>query len=712
MKKSLLVLAIVSFFGSSMSAQCTTANQSINATFGSLPACWTLVSYASIYASKLRVTSSYQSPDAIFVLPKTVNAQGILNFVASNTTNGQQGYGNFTIGAVSDPSNMASFEPIATINIYPTSSGGYIVSKAYTVDLSAYTGSHQYIAFKLPGNTSYNRTINFISFDYESGCISTVVDAIAQDYTVQLDNTGNASIDTSDINNGSNSDCDGLVLSLNQTTFDCSDIGNNTVILTATDNQGNTDTAHATVTVLAAINDETVTADDAEVCVGGFTDITTGSSIVGINYSLKDYGTGNVITGPLVGTGSSLSFSTGSIDSVSTFEIYAETKSPWTGLSFDGVDDLLTLDNNGRGITTQLTFSSWVKTSFSSAANFLAGKYNGASGFIVYINTNGKLLIDGRDDTGAYKSSGASTTVVNDGNWHYLSGTINISTGKWSIYVDGVLENSSTHAAGTTLANTAVLSVGNYLTNKFSGEVDEVSLWNVELGQASIDQYKSNCLTGTEIGLVGLYNFNEGSGLTVTDLSSYGLNGTLSGMDASNWVSNNFSCGTACNFTMTDVVTVSLLGANDITTSVNMETITANQAGATYQWLDCDNSNAVIASETNQDFTASSNGNYSCEVTVGCRVDTTACVSILTVGTDEINLNRIVLYPNPSHSVVNISGIDKSAMNLITVTDIKGKTVLTFKYQTQLNVEALEMGIYFVQIKTSTGVTRSSFVKK
>lgn len=695
-----------------MSAQCTTANQSINATFGSLPSCWTLVSYASISASKLRVTSSYQSPEASFVLPKTVNAQGILNFVASNTTNGQQGYGNFTIGAVSDPGNIASFEPIATINIYPTSSGGYIVSKAYSVDLSAYTGSHQYIAFKLPGNTSYNRVINFISFDYESGCISSVVDAIAQDYTVQLDNTGNASIDTTNINNGSNSDCDGLVLSLDQTTFDCSDIGTNTVVLTATDNQGNTDTAHATVTVVAAIDDETVTADESEVCLGGSTSITLGSSIVGINYTLKDDASNTVIDGPSVGTGSALSFNTGSIDSVSTFKVYAETKAPWTGLHFDAVNDLLTLNNNGRGITTQLTFSAWVKTSFSGAANFIAGKYNGAAGFIMYLNANGQLLIDGRDDTGVYKSSGVSSTVVNDGNWHYLSGSINISTGKWAIYVDGVLENSATQVAGTTLANSADLSIGNYLTNKFTGEIDEVSLWNIELDQTSIDQYKSNCLTGAEIGLVGLFNFNEGVGATVTDLSSYGLNGTLSGMDASNWVSNDFSCGTTCSFTMTDVVTVTLIGANDISTSTNMLTITSNQSGATYQWLDCGNSNASIPGETNQSFTATSSGSFSCEVTVGCRVDTSACVGIIAVGSEEIEENSVLLYPNPSHSVLNIAGIESEEMTLIRVTDIGGKTVLSFQQQSQINVEALEAGLYFVQIETNYGVEIVQFVKK
>ena len=35
--------------------------------------------------------------------------------------------------------------------------------------------------------------------------------------------------------------------------------------------------------------------------------------------------------------------------------------------------------------------------------------------------------------------------------------------------------------------------------------------------------------TGNEAGLVGYWNFNEGSGNTVTDLSGNGNNGTISG---------------------------------------------------------------------------------------------------------------------------------------------------------------------------------------
>ncbi|WP_242095162.1 HYR domain-containing protein [Aestuariivivens sediminicola] len=69
--------------------------------------------------------------------------------------------------------------------------------------------------------------------------------------TVQLDATGNATILPSQLDNGSHdgdNPC-GVTLSLNQSTFDCTDVGSNTITLTATDGGGNTDTCDVTVIV-------------------------------------------------------------------------------------------------------------------------------------------------------------------------------------------------------------------------------------------------------------------------------------------------------------------------------------------------------------------------------------------------------------------------------------------------------------------------------
>jgi len=73
--------------------------------------------------------------------------------------------------------------------------------------------------------------------------------AITQNISISLDATGAVSITASDVNSGSNDNCGIKSLSVSPSSFTCSDTGVNKVILTAVDGSGNTDTAHAYVTV-------------------------------------------------------------------------------------------------------------------------------------------------------------------------------------------------------------------------------------------------------------------------------------------------------------------------------------------------------------------------------------------------------------------------------------------------------------------------------
>lgn len=102
----------------------------------------------------------------------------------------------------------------------------------------------------------------------QSTCTATVtvVDTISptpscQNLTVYLDANGDASITPADIDNGSSDNCTVASLSLDETTFDCSDLGANTVVLTVTDQAGNQSTCSATVTVMDTTAPNAVTQD-------------------------------------------------------------------------------------------------------------------------------------------------------------------------------------------------------------------------------------------------------------------------------------------------------------------------------------------------------------------------------------------------------------------------------------------------------------------
>jgi PKD repeat protein len=73
--------------------------------------------------------------------------------------------------------------------------------------------------------------------------------AVCQDITVQLDSAGNAVIVAEEIDNGSNDACGILQFTADITNFNCANVNGNIVTLTVEDNNGNTSTCTAEVTI-------------------------------------------------------------------------------------------------------------------------------------------------------------------------------------------------------------------------------------------------------------------------------------------------------------------------------------------------------------------------------------------------------------------------------------------------------------------------------
>ena len=122
--------------------------------------------------------------------------------------------------------------------------------------------------------------------------------ALAKNISVTLSG-GLASILPQDVDNGSHDAFDILSLALSDSTFDCTNIGENQVTLIVTDNNGNVSTAIATVTVIGEIpgapsiavtrTDNTYTGGDANTVFLGYgaqqLTLTASNTVSGINYS-------------------------------------------------------------------------------------------------------------------------------------------------------------------------------------------------------------------------------------------------------------------------------------------------------------------------------------------------------------------------------------------------------------------------------------------
>nr|WP_321222406.1 M14 family zinc carboxypeptidase [uncultured Psychroserpens sp.] len=130
--------------------------------------------------------------------------------------------------------------------------------KTQNVDLSLFDGQSVKLRFSATtstdGTTGWQGDISIDNFGINSDEATTSAPptAVCQNITVQLDNTGNATIVATDVDNGSTDDVSITNYSIDIDTFDCSNVGTPVdVTLTVTDADNQTDTCIATVTVTA-----------------------------------------------------------------------------------------------------------------------------------------------------------------------------------------------------------------------------------------------------------------------------------------------------------------------------------------------------------------------------------------------------------------------------------------------------------------------------
>jgi hypothetical protein len=205
-----------------------------------------------------------------------------------------------------------------------------------------------------------------------------------------------------------------------------------------------------------------------------------------------------------------------------------------TALQFDGVNDLVEVPHDDAFNAFPLTITAWIKTSQASGSYpAIVSKYNGggASGYAIGLD-QGRLsawyYVDGANylwDGGA----AAGTAFIADGEWHHVAYVVDETGGR--VYLDGSLAN--THAwvgaAGAT-TTTVPLRFGVYLGGTgqfFSGQLDDVTLWSRTLAKEEIQHQMSKPAAGAEAGLIGLWRFDEGAGVSALDQSGYVRNGIL-----------------------------------------------------------------------------------------------------------------------------------------------------------------------------------------
>lgn len=212
---------------------------------------------------------------------------------------------------------------------------------------------------------------------------------------------------------------------------------------------------------------------------------------------------------------------------------------PRQALNFDGADKYVSLPAKTAYNTTNFTVEFWVKANSGQAGNFRGivdkGRYTGSGAsaedwyFITYAG-NG-VIIFGCPGLG-------EVWFGTDGNWHHIVGTYDGTTLRG--YIDGALDNDIyTGTRSTPSANG--ITIGRTQNNEqyFSGQVEELRIWNTARSAAEIRENMFRPLAGNETGLVSYYRFDCKDGTTLYDLAFIANNGTLTNMDGStDWVAS------------------------------------------------------------------------------------------------------------------------------------------------------------------------------
>lgn len=124
--------------------------------------------------------------------------------------------------------------------------------------------------------------------------------------------------------------------------------------------------------------------------------------------------------------------------------------------------------------------------------------------------------------------------IVLDNDWHHYAMTlsgITANSGVKTVYYDGQIVNQCSYNDNAPV-NDDSLYFG-YYSGTFQVDIhsvdfmDDISIWDTVLTETEINDYMVCPPTGTEAGIVGFWDFEEGTGTTTADQTINGNDGAL-----------------------------------------------------------------------------------------------------------------------------------------------------------------------------------------
>jgi hypothetical protein len=265
----------------------------------------------------------------------------------------------------------------------------------------------------------------------------------------------------------------------------------------------------------------------------------------------------------------------------------------------------------------------------------------------------------------------------------------------------------------------ALIGLGNGPETVFVAKWSQCSAGTTTLNQTACISFSWNNETYTQSGTYAKSLTTALGCDSIARLNLTVLNSSQAAQNIQICSGETFSIGNQ-TFTQSGIYQTTLTAANGcdslVTTNLTVDTLDAEivlndnvftslniPQNAQLQWLNCDNSFAIINGETNPTFTATSGGNYAVETSLGNCRDTSNCVLFSSVGLKSNVSNQLKVYPIPADETLFIES-EKSNLP-IRIFDAQGRLVFqttSTSKRLDIDVNKWKSGLYFIHMENTS----------
>lgn len=246
---------------------------------------------------------------------------------------------------------------------------------------------------------------------------------------------------------------------------------------------------------------------------------------------------------------------------------------------------------------TKITVEAWVKPTSLTGNGSIVGNFAtplNQMNFCLRRSGNFYQMYVGIGNVATYGAVSSPAATATLSTWQHVAGTYDGTVA--TIYINGAFSASLALSSYTFAANTNSIIIGTNSAGAgepFSGEIDEVRIWNTNRNKCEINTYM-NCEIPTNApNLIANYHFNQGTAsannaavTTLLDGTSNAYTGTLTNMALTgatgNWVAPG---GVVSGFTTALAPPSLTINANPSLSTCQNNTIILTASGAsTYTW--------------------------------------------------------------------------------------------------------------------------------